>query len=386
MKKIIIAVIIVIVGGFLSYVGLTIANMDMTISMTQSYTVPEFIQLDGLKDARNGYWAMAVDGEPVIGEQNNAVRSTASTAKMILALAIMKKKPFNLGETGENITITRQMYNRYAWYIANNGSNTAVRVGEKISQYDALVSVLVASSNNMADSLAIWAFGSLDEYAKYATEMLAKQGITQTKIGVDASGYSETTVSTADELAKIGYLVLKNPVLAEIVAKKTAAVPVAGEIKNTNELLGKHDVVGIKTGYIGEPSGHCLVFGYPVKDHIVTMTVLGVPTRDGLFAESENLVVATQEKLEFKEIVVPGQVVGYYESWWLGKVPIKAAESAEALGWSGAKNETTLSNEELKITVADQTYVTKLEVEDFPKEPSLWQRFLHVFGWSEQAE
>jgi hypothetical protein len=33
---------------------------------------------------------------------------------------------------------------------------------------------MLKSSNNMADSLAIWAFGSISEYQKYATEMIKR--------------------------------------------------------------------------------------------------------------------------------------------------------------------------------------------------------------------
>ena len=46
---------------------------------------------------------------------------TASTAKMIMALAVMEKKPFELGTKGETITIDAALYERYSWYISHNG-------------------------------------------------------------------------------------------------------------------------------------------------------------------------------------------------------------------------------------------------------------------------
>ena len=383
MKKALVAIVIAVVGAFLGYVIIAMASMEVEITLVQDYVVPEFNELLELEHIDEGHWAIAVDGVPIAGRQNDELRPTASTAKMILALAVMEKRPFSLGESGENIVITNEMYNRYIWYTANYGSVTAVRIGENISQYDALVSVLVASSNNMADALAVWAFGSIEEYAKYAGEMLVRLGLNKTRIGIDASGYSETTVSTANELAQIGYLVLKNPVLAEIVAKKTAVVPVAGEIKNTNKLLGEHGIIGVKTGYIGAPSGYCLVSGYPIGEHFVTIASLGALTRESSFRRSEQIAAIAQEELKLKEIVQPEQTVGYYEGWWLGRIPIKATNAIEALGWAGVESKTDLSTEKLSIIIANQQYETRVETVDFPKEPTLWQRFLHVFGWTE---
>ena len=67
----------------------------------------------------NNQWAVAVDGRVVASGVNTKIQPTASTTKMILALAIMEKKPFEKDSDGETITITQEMYDRYAWYIAN---------------------------------------------------------------------------------------------------------------------------------------------------------------------------------------------------------------------------------------------------------------------------
>lgn len=337
------------------------ATMETKLELVQTYEAPEFPKvLEGF--TTEGSFAAAVDGV-VVASSGEEVRPTASTAKMILALAVMEKKPFSLGSEGESLTITEEMYERYSWYLANNGSNTAVRVGEEISELDALRSVLLASSNNMADSLAIWAFGSLAEYREYATEMLSKMGLSKTVIGVDASGYDPSTVSTAEELAIIGEKVLREPVLAEIVGERNAVVPVAGEITNTNKLLGTRGIIGVKTGYIGDVSGYCLVSGYLLGKHAVTVAVLGEPTRAGSFTVSEEIVARLQEELREVEMVSKGQEVGYYESWWMGRVPVVALETVSVVGYSGVEYE--ISREEVEVA----------------EEPSLFERFLHVFGW-----
>lgn len=379
----------VIVVGFITWLVIGLATQKAELELNKTYTLPEMVSLDEQFGINEGSYALAVDGE-VASNSESIVRPTASTAKMILGLAIMQEKPFELGESGENITITQEYYDRYAWYLRNNGSNTAVRIGEEISEYDALVAVFLASSNNMADTLAMWAFGSLDNYREYADRMLAEWGIEDTTIGVDASGFDASTTSTAADLARIGAKVLKNPVLAEIVAIKSYQIPVAGTVTNTNKLLGVSGIVGIKTGFIGDVSGYCLVAGYPTGDHIITTAVLGVPNREESFNGSLAIVNKAQELLKEQDFVLTGDIVGYYESWWTGQVAIKASEDLKGLGWVEANSETDLVMDgetgNLKITVGGQEYNVPVSADEYVSEPSFGDRLGHLFGWRKEDE
>ena len=383
-SKIIILAVIAAIFVFVIFVGARMGNLDTKINLLTTYKIPE-VENSAI-DFNDGdeQWAVAVNGSAVSkSAESLEVRPTASTAKMILALAVMEKKPFELGSVGETIKIDAEMYNKYLWYMTHNGSNTKVMLGEEISEYDALASALLASSNNMADSLAIWAFGSLDEYKNYATEMLVRIGATNTVIGKDASGYDESTVSTAEDLAKIGDAVLRQPVLAEIVAKTEMNVPVAGLIKNTNKLLGTDRIVGIKTGYIGAPSGYCLVSGYKEGLENITVALLGASTRQKSFDDSLAIIKQAQEKIKTEELVAENQEVGYFESWWLGKIPIMAEQKID--GVIVSEPEVYLEMEDfdgtLKIMTNETEYNVKVKSEEFAKEPSFWERFLRVFGW-----
>ncbi|MBP5675068.1 D-alanyl-D-alanine carboxypeptidase [Candidatus Saccharibacteria bacterium] len=363
----------------LGLIGYRMATMEAELKLETTFAVPEGVSLDGIS-VSGVKMAAAVDGDVTISDEE--VRPTASTTKMILALAVMEKKPFALGEKGEEIEITQEMYDIRGWYLSHNGSNTLVEVGEKISEYDALVSTLLASSNNMADSLAIWAFGSLEEYQKYATEMLSRLGAKKTTIGSkDASGYDSSTTSTASDLARIGYFVMKNPVLAQIVALESAEVPIAGRIENTNKLLGRASISGVKTGYIGDESGYCLVSGYKVDEHIITVAVLGASTRDGSFDQSLSVVKALQEKLEKQEMLKRGDEVGYYESWWTGKVSVKVGEGLSEINYKGAEKKVEILEDAVKVKIGETEYTIPADVPSFSKKPSLIDRFLHVFGW-----
>ena len=108
----------------LAIVGILMATEDTQINFEATYNIPAFNSLAELPTTDYGQWAVAVDNNVVITSEPSAplpATPTASTAKMILALAVMQAKPFNLGEKGETITISSEYFNRYLWYVANGG-------------------------------------------------------------------------------------------------------------------------------------------------------------------------------------------------------------------------------------------------------------------------
>ena len=388
-NKIILFTTLGVLVSFFTWLGFAVALADTTLELSSDYKLPEFVKIEGLPDYSYGDNAVAIDGDVVGGKNYGsdvvAVRPTASTAKMILALAVMREKPFNVGETGEEIIIDNEMYKTYLYYVTHNGSNVRVTIGESLSEYDALAGVMLASANNIADNLAVWAFGSMDAYREYASEMLNEWGINNTTIGIDACGFDASTTSTAEDLARIGAKVMEEPVLAEIVGLKSYNVPVAGLIDNTNKLLGQNNIAGIKTGFIGDASGYCLVTGYKEGDRVITAALLGAPTRDVSFTDSFSLVNKMQELVKFSPVIKAGNIVGHYDSWWTGRVNIFADEDLDLVGWDGVKSSTDLvmdrSTGELKISVGDKDYTVKVTAEEFNKSPSFGERLSHAFGW-----
>lgn len=384
----------VVMIGFLTWFLISLLTLNTDLQITLKYDFPSAASVKNLKEVDARDYAVAIDGDVIAGKSINAgenyTQPTASTAKMILGLAIMKAKPFGLGESGETITINNEMYKRYLWYASHNGSNSRVRLGEEISEYDALMSVFLVSSNNMADSLAIWAFGSLDEYREYATSLLNEWGLNDTTIGEDACGFSETTVSSASDLAIIGKKVMDEPVLAEIVKTKSYEVPVAGLLENTNKILGDLEISGIKTGYIGDASGYCLISGYRNDNHVVTVSLLGAPTRDSSFNESLALVEAIQNATAKSKLVSEGQIVGYYESWWTGPVAIRATDDFNEMIWEEAeKNRELIMDDEngtLALKIAQNEYELAVKADDYNRSPSFWERVMRVFGWEKGGE
>jgi len=128
---------------------------------------------------------------------------TASIAKVITVLAVVQK--LELKNAREQLlTLGPRDVAIYNNYKANDGSTVQVADGEQINLYDAFETMLLPSANNMADSVALWAFGSQDNYAAYANAMVRSWGLTHTTIGSDASGFSPSTLSTPSDLVVIG--------------------------------------------------------------------------------------------------------------------------------------------------------------------------------------
>ena len=98
--------------------------------------------------------------------------------------------------------------------------------------------MLLPSADNIADSLAIWGFGSLADYSTYANQYIKSQYLSDTTVGSDASGFDPSSMTTADNLISIGQLVMANPVLASIVGQPSVSgFPVVNTIKNVNSVL-----------------------------------------------------------------------------------------------------------------------------------------------------
>ena len=380
--------------AFLVWFLISFFTMSCELAVINDFVFPIGSNLDDLDALSDHDYAVVVDGATLAGanDKNNIsnVRPTASTAKMILGLAIMKVKPFNLGEPGDTVTITEEMYERYVWYVNHNGSNTKVAIGEEISEYDSLVAVLLSSSNNMADSLAIWAFGSLEAYREYATNMIHDFGLSNTTIGIDASGFSDTTTSTAYELAAIGERLLNNPVLADIVAKPNYEIPLAGELSNTNKILGQKGIIGIKTGFIGDTSGYCLITGYRQNEHIITASLLGANTRAESFDENLKIIEKSQSILANTKLVSTNEVIGHLDSWWTGPVKITASQDLDELIWDGALTSSELfmqgDSGTLNLKIADKDYSVSVQAEEYAAAPTFLEKVMHVFGWAKPYE
>ena len=288
---------------------------------------------------------------------------TASTAKLITALTVLKKYPLQPGQSGPIITLSASDVVIYNKYVAEQGSVARVAAGEQISEYQMLQGMMLPSANNLADSLAIWAFGSLPAYKVAATTEVQSLGLKNTFIGSDASGFLPDTRSSASDLVKIGEFVLNNPVLASIANQSTATLPVAGVVRNVNWLLGEDGIIGLKTGNSNQAGGvYIFAAKYSVApQHLVTIigAVQNLPTLQTAMDSAIPLLISAQKNFKLTETVKKDETVGFYDVPWANSVNIVAQHAITAVSWSGQTSKPKLSLHTISAPLAARTIVGK---------------------------
>ena len=119
-----------------------------------------------------------------------------------------------------------------------------VSPGDTWTERDVLRAVLLASSNNHADTLARWAFGSVDHYVTEANAWLEQEGFASTRVA-DATGLSGDNVGTATELTELAARVLADPTLGELL-ENGDDTPTAAGAKRIPDVIGHLESDGIR--------------------------------------------------------------------------------------------------------------------------------------------
>lgn len=286
---------------------------------------------------------------------------TASIAKVMTALAVLDKHPLAPTEPGPTITLTQHDQEVYDSYYVRGGSLVAIKPGEKITEYQALQAMLLPSANNMADTLATWAFGSVEKYAAYANQLAKSYGMHDTTIA-DASGFSPKTLSTASDLVLLGQMALQHPVLAQIVAQKTAKVPVAGTIHNVNWPLGEDGINGIKTGATDQAGAVYLVSAKKKladgQDMTFIVAIMKAPMLLRAMDDARSIMDAAPGYFSVQTPVLADQQLGTFATPWDNRtVHAVAAHNLSLRAWRGHTLETRVEFDHVTGPLAAGTRV-----------------------------
>jgi D-alanyl-D-alanine carboxypeptidase (penicillin-binding protein 5/6) len=339
-------------------------------------------------------------GQAAIGADDYGVMSTsgaetpvptASVAKLITALAVLKMHPIASATQGTVITMNQNDVALYNSYAAEGGSVAAVNQGEQITEYQMLEGMLLPSANNMADSLAVWAFGSLPAYDSYANKMVMSMGLTQTHIGTDASGYLPDTTSTARDLVLLGEAVTNNSVLMSVVDQRSATLPVAGVVNNVNWLLGTDGINGLKTGNSNQDPGVYL-FSAPYtiatgKQVTIVGAVMMGQTLQKAMDSAVPLLTSMQQSFHYSTALVTGQAVGQYAVPWSNSVTAVTTQPLRLLTWQNrlltrpSSSLNTIYSDQPKGsvvgTVNSGTTTSNVVLSAPIPKPSFWWRLIH---------
>lgn len=310
----------------------------------------------------NGEAAVEARGvTPVLTSGTQKVLPMASVAKIITALAVLQAKPLNLAEQGPILTLAQADVDIYNNYVTKDGSVVHVAAGEQLSEYQALQALLLPSANNIADSLAIWAFGSLAAYHTAATQYVQQLGLANTTIGSDASGLAPDSTSTPADLVRLGEAAIDHPVVAQIVAQTFASIPVEGTVYNVNRLLGQDGIVGIKTGNSDQVGGNLLFAARaevaPGKTATIIGAVMGQADLNAALDASPPLIDSVKANLYLARPVRAGETIANYSATWGAHSTAVAKKDLTLVAWKG-----TAIQPRINLSTAKKTYIKNATV------------------------
>ncbi|MEW6418799.1 MAG: D-alanyl-D-alanine carboxypeptidase family protein [Nitrospirota bacterium] len=206
----------------------------------------------------------------------------ASTTKLMTAIVVMEK-----ADLSDVVTISRN-----ASHVSPH--KAGFREGDKVTVKKLLYAALLGSANDAAVALAEATAGSEERFVYLMNNKAIAMGLKDTKFinphGLPGPGQ----YITAYDLSKIMIYALRYPSLKEIIGTRVAEVSTENGndifLKNTNKLLwSDEDLVGGKTGYTHK-ARHCFVCAAERDKNTVVVALLGSPSRENLWRESEALV------------------------------------------------------------------------------------------------
>ncbi|MBO0869441.1 MAG: D-alanyl-D-alanine carboxypeptidase [Micromonosporaceae bacterium] len=269
----------------------------------------------------------------------------ASVAKVMTAYVVLHDHPLAAGSNGPTITVSQAEADAYPQEQSRHESLIPVQAGEKLTQRQALLALLLPSADNAARILARWDAGSIDAFVSRMNATARRFGLSHTHYA-DPAGTADNTTSTAADQVKLGEKALNIATLAQIVATRSATLPLAGTVTNYNTLLGSDGVVGIKTGST-TPAGGCLLFAahHQVNGH--TITIIGAvfgqqgATLHGLpqaITAAQQLIRAAETALHSYPLLTAGQVVANTSTG----TTLVTTKAVTVIGWPGQTYRYTL--------------------------------------------
>jgi D-alanyl-D-alanine carboxypeptidase (penicillin-binding protein 5/6) len=205
-----------------------------------------------------GQGAYRLGGDTARASSDERPVPIASLAKVMTAYLVLQHLPLHGSEPGPRFRITQADVVDTERRRSSDQSVVDVRAGERITERAALLALLLPSANNIAVVLAREVAGSVKAFVAEMNSTADAFGMSDT-VYTDPSGFDEGTVSTALDQLRLADVVADDPTFDELVATPTAVLPVAGQVSNTDTLLGQDGFVGMKTGS-DDAAGGCFMF------------------------------------------------------------------------------------------------------------------------------
>jgi serine-type D-Ala-D-Ala carboxypeptidase (penicillin-binding protein 5/6) len=259
------------------------APIDLTVP-----SPPPHLSQQGSTDGwpQHGQWAYVLGNGRLAVSPDEQPVPIASMAKVMTAYLVLKHYPLRAGDSGRRFVLGPRDVADTETRRGEGQSTVDVRAGEQLTERDALMAILLPSANNIAVLVAREVAGSVPSFVAEMNDTAYALGMSHT-IYTDPSGYDAGTVSTALDQLRLARVVAEDKTLADMMATRSYSLPVAGEVTNTNTLLGHDGFVGMKTGS-DDAAGGCFMFRSERHTESGNVTLIGVV----LGQQGRNLITA----------------------------------------------------------------------------------------------
>ncbi|MCO6005422.1 hypothetical protein NE236_10555 [Actinoallomurus purpureus] len=337
-----------------------------------------------------GQATLYVEGVGTMGASGGqAPTPTASVAKVMTAYVFLRDHPLQPGAQGPTFRISPQEAARLPARKQRGESFVEVVAGQAFTQRKALEALMIVSANNVAHELARWDSGGEQAFVQKMNAAARSLGMTDT-VYTDPSGFDSRTVSTAADQVKLLTAAMKIPAFAEIVRNRTY-VPNDGRPPRSggDVLVGRHGVVGGKTGYTDAAGGN-FVFAAHKRTGGVTTTIVGAvmgqqsASAMGAITVAQRLVIAAEKALASVTLAQAGARVAVVDDGLGGRTPLRAAAPVTVVGWGGLTVPVRVTGDPRRHAaggtrlgaVTAGSAVTPLTLDRELKEPSILRRLL----------
>ena len=197
----------------------------------------------------SGSSAVRLNGTVLADAGDAAPRPIAGAAKVVTALVVLDAFPLDPGAAGPSIPIGAVEDQRFRQMRDELGYRTVpVVAGQIWTQRETLQAALLSSSNNHAEMLATWAFGSVDQYLAKARAWLDEHGFEDITV-VDPTGISPQNLGTATDLVRLTEQAFADPTLAEIMQGTSVRTTSGTHVENTTAYLADEGVTALSRSY-----------------------------------------------------------------------------------------------------------------------------------------
>lgn len=192
-------------------------------------------------------------GEVIYEKSADERLPMASTTKIMSALIVLEQNGLD-----DRFIVDSEA-------VKTEGSSMGLQEGDEVSLRDLACGMLLPSGNDAANAAAVRVSGSVEKFVALMNERAKLMGLADTHF-VTPSGlddYTDEHYSTAMDMAMLASQAMQNTNFREICGLKKVQLsfghpPFERWLINTNKLLDREGITGIKTGFT-DKARRCLV-------------------------------------------------------------------------------------------------------------------------------